>query len=70
MPQTDSGKAVSNWFYAQDQSALNGGSKLPFELSKTDPVTISVPEGAYYFIISSESAALASCVNAGIVPHA
>lgn len=38
-------------------------------LSKTENSTITVPNGAYYFIISSERAALASCISGGIVPN-
>lgn len=41
-----------------------------FALSKTESVTVTVPSNAKYFAISSNSSALASCVNAGIVPHA
>ena len=67
--QIEAGNVSSNWFYKQDKTPLAGGTDLPFVLSRTSPTTIMVPTGAYYFVISSDSAPLAACINAGIVPH-
>jgi len=60
------GVAKSNWFYS-GQSDSTQVSVI--QLSYTEPTTITVPANANYFIISSTSAALAACVNGGIVPY-
>lgn len=56
---------TSNWFYDENNTPVS-----QFTLSKTEEKTVSVPGTAHYFIISSESAALATCIEDGIVPHA
>lgn len=68
MPQADRNDAISNWFYKADKTPLAGGRSYGFKLNNGK--TMTVPTDAAYFIISSDRAALASCVNAGIVPHA
>lgn len=69
LPQTGNARATSSWFYDENHNPVSGGLN-GFELSKTQPTTVTVPSGAYYFIISSEASALATCVNNGIVPNA
>lgn len=63
VPQ-ESGMVTSNNFFTENHVRISY-----FTLSKTDPTTITVPSNAYYFVISSDSAAFASCINAGIVPY-
>ena len=63
------GTPDSNRFYDANKVVV-GGNTDNFSLSKTVSTTITVPATAAYFAISSEAAALASCINAGIVPHA
>lgn len=65
MPQEESGRVMSNWFYDENHNPVNG-----FTLSRTESTTVTVPATAKYFIVSSNAAALASCIGAGIVPHA
>ena len=48
----------------------NKGFVANIMLSKTEPKTISVRSDAYYFGISSETAAIQTCVGNGIVPNA
>lgn len=66
MPEQSGTSPRSNAFYTNN----TGTWKSQFTLSKTETTTVTVPSGAKYFAISSESAALAACINAGIVPHA
>ena len=67
MPEgSSSGVAKSNWFYS-DKSDTSNISVIT--LSYTESTTITVPSNANYFILSSTSRALASCVNGGIVPY-
>lgn len=66
MPEQSGYAPRSNAFYKNN----TGTWESQFTLSKTETTTITVPSGAKYFAISSESAALAACINAGIVPHA
>lgn len=68
MPQSD-GAPDSNRFFKEDKTVY-GSRSDKIELSKTESTTITVPSEAYYFVISSESAALASCIGGGIVPNA
>lgn len=63
VPQ-ESGTVTSNNFFTENHVRISY-----ITLSKTDPTTITVPSNAYYFVISSDSAAVASCINAGIVPY-
>lgn len=65
MPQGDTPR--SNRFYDANKNPLSGAI---ITLSTVNATTVTVPEGAYYFIISSKASALASCINAGIIPHA
>lgn len=65
VPQTYGQTADSNHFYDGAKNPIS----LCANLSKTNYTTISVPAGAAYFAISSETDALESCLNAGIVPH-
>lgn len=65
MPQTSGGAGgQSNAFFKEDKTWIQG-----ITISKTEETTVSVPENAYYFGISSEAAALATCIGNGIVPH-
>lgn len=68
MPYTGTGRNLSNWFYTENKTPLSGGSN-GFTLNKTEPTVITVPQDAYYYIISCSRDALASCINGGIVPH-
>lgn len=66
-----SASAKSNWFYDENKNPLSNVSQIGSAnsgLSKTEFTYVVVPENAYYFILSSEAEALASCVNAGLVP--
>lgn len=65
MPQSsESGDtASSNWFYGANNAPVS-----QVTLSKTKTKRIAVPSNATHFIISSDSAALASCISGGIVP--
>lgn len=65
MPQEETARVLSNWFYDENHNPVNG-----FQLSRTESTTVTVPATAKYFIVSSNAAALASCIGAGIVPHA
>ena len=65
MPQTYSSNPTSNNFYNSSKQRVGG-----FTLSKTNAVTVTVPSGAYYFIISSTAGAVEACIADGIVPHA
>lgn len=65
MPQTSGGAGgQSNAFFKEDKTWIQG-----ITISKTEETIVSVPENAYYFGISSEAAALATCIENGIVPH-
>jgi len=66
MPQEGTAGVKSNWFFRQDKTPL---SAIP-ELSRTASNTRTVPADAYYFILSSNTDALISCLNNGVVPHA
>ena len=63
LPQND-GTVDYCGFYYKDKAFCK-----KITLSKNANSTITVPNGAYYFIISSERAALASCIGGGIVPN-
>lgn len=64
VPQ-NAGDPESNCFYDS-----NHGYVGKFTLSKTKSTYINVPSGAYYFMISSERAALSSALTGDIVPLA
>ena len=55
----------SNRFFDQNHNVVTG----QITLSLTETKTIIVPSGAYYFVLSCESAPLAACINDGIIPH-
>ena len=66
MPEEGSGIVQSSAFYQN-----NTGTRITkITLSRTESTTVNVPSNAKYFAISSNKAALAACINAGIVPHA
>lgn len=55
----------SNAFFTENHTYISA-----IKLSKTVAKTITVPANAYYFGISSDAEALATCIENGIVPHA
>lgn len=65
LPQTYGG-SIENCMWVSENNTFV--SRLA--LSKTDPVTLSVPSSAKYFALSSQSSAIASILSGDIVPHA
>lgn len=65
MPQEGTSTILSNWFYDQDKLPLQ---RIP-ALSRNQSTIVTVRADAYYFILSSDAAALSSCLNAGVVPY-
>lgn len=64
-PQSESGRVRSNAFFDQNKGFIS-----EIELSKTGATTHTVPANAYYFGLSSNATALATCIANGITPHA
>ena len=63
MPQV-SEQPFSNVFFDANHDRVDY-----FTLNKTTSATITVPSTAAFFVLSSEAAALSSCISGGIVPH-
>ncbi|MBR3346273.1 MAG: BppU family phage baseplate upper protein [Solobacterium sp.] len=67
IPESGSGAPQSTAFYSDNST----GTRIKaFQLSKTQSTTVTVPSNAKYFAISSNTSALNSCIEAGIVPNA
>lgn len=66
IPQEYSEPARNNVFVDNQFSPVKAGVTC----SKIAPCSVPVPSSAYYFGLSSESAALASCISNGITPYA
>lgn len=64
MPILANENPESNNFYDENHARISS-----FNLSKTLTVTITVPQTAYYFVISGETGVLQGCISNGIVPH-
>lgn len=67
IPESGSGNPQSTAFYSNNDTSTRIKA---FQLSKTVSTTVTVPSNAKYFAISSNTSALNSCIEAGIVPNA
>ena len=64
LPQQESGKVTSNWFFDANHNPVQ-----QIELYKTESATITVPQNAAYFVVSNEPAAMQTFLNGDIIPH-
>ena len=67
--QSYAGDVKFNYFYSA-QNSSSSSTVQRITLSRTQSKIINVPSTANYFVISSETANLITCVNAGIIPNA